>query len=343
MAGISKETKIKLEKTLLLAMKVAVGSAAAVYIAEALHLEYAVSAGTVALLTLMGSKKESLRVSVIRLVTFFFTVLLLYLFIPLIHSDWITYCVVLLILVTVSAFLGWIPALSINFVIIAHYITKQDFSLSFLWNEFQLVFIGVFVALILNLFQLNKNRRKDIVEDMRYTEERLQYIMRELAEYLLGKQLEPLSISVWEEICTMEKKLREFMEEAREYRSNNFAPHHDYYVDYFEMRLNQCHMLDSLHAEMKNMRTMPKQAKVIADYMNYLSDYVIEKNVPSEQIKRLQKIFADMKKEEMPKSRDEFESRALLYHVLLDIEEFLKFKMNFIENLSEKQRQEYWK
>lgn len=336
------EKKRKLEKTLLMSFKIAVGSAAAIYIAEAMHLEYAVSAGTVTLLSVLGTKWETVRVSAVRIITFFITSLLAVMLIPWMHSEWIAFGIVIFIVTFLSVIMGWKASLSVNGVIAAHFMMKMDFSLAFIYNEFMLVLIGVIIALVLNLFHLNKNRKKDLIADMRYTENTLQGILREMAGYLRREQLEPLHISVWEEICALEEKLKEFMEEAREYQDNTFEFHHDYYLDYFEMRLEQCRMLDSLHYEMKNIRTVPKQAGVVADYMNYLADYVIEKNVPDAQMERLQELFADMEKEELPKSRDEFESRALLYHILMDIEEFLKYKLAFIENLSEKQRKEYW-
>lgn len=336
------ETRRRLEKRVLLAVKIAVGSALAIYIAEVMHLEFAVSAGTVTLLSLLGTKRETVRISVIRIGTFFLTSLLAVLLIPWMHSEWIAFGIVIFIVTLLSVVMGWKASLSVNGVIAAHYMMKMDFSIAFIYNEFMLVLIGVVIALVLNLFHLNGNRKKDIIEDMRYTENTLQGILREMAAYLRGEQLKPLSVSVWEEICTLEKKLREFMEEAMEYQNNNFAAHHDYYLYYFEMRLGQCHMLDSLHAEMKKIRTMPKQAEVVADYIDYLAEYVLEKNVPDEQMERLQDIFEDMKKEEMPGSREEFESRALLYHIMMDIEEFLNYKISFIEDLSERQRKEYW-
>lgn len=336
------ETRRKLEKRLLLAVKIAVGSAAAIYIAEAMHLEYAVSAGTVTLLSLLGTKWETVKVSAVRIGTFFLTSLLAVVFIPWMHSEWIAFGIVIFIMALLSINMGWRESLSVNAVIAAHYMMKMDFSIEFIYNEFMLVLIGVFIAFLLNLVHLNKNRKKDIIEDMRYTERTLQEILRDMAAYLLGEQLKPLSLSVWEKICSLQEKLREFIEEGRQYQDNTFEFHHDYFEDYFAMRLDQCRMLDSLHYEMKNIRTVPKQAKVVADYMNYLADYVIEKNDPAPQMERLQELFADMKKEELPKSRDEFESRALLYHILMDIEEFLKYKIAFIENLSEKQRKVYW-
>ena len=49
-----------------------------------------------------------------------------------------------------------------------------------------------------------------------------------------------------------------------------------------------------------------------------------------------------MKKEGLPVNREEFESRAVLYHILMDLEEFLVFKQRFVKGLNERQKREYW-
>lgn len=338
---MSMETRRILEKRLLLAVKIAVGSAAAVYIAEALHLEYAVSAGTVTLLTLMGTKWETLKLSFIRLGTFLLTTALSFLFIPRIRSEWIAYSVILFIVVFALGLLGWNAALSINFVIIGHYINSRDFSFHFFCNELLLVLIGVVLAIVFNLFHLNKNRKKDIMAEMRYTEQKLQYILQELSGYLQEKEMSG-ERSVWEDICILEKKIKGFRMEAREYQNNNFAACHAYYADYFEMRLEQCRILNSLHYEMKKIRNVPKQAEVVADYICYMAECLSEKNVPKEEMERLYQMLEDMKQEELPVTREEFENRALLYHVIMDLEEFLKYKIAFVDALDEEQRKAYW-
>ena len=87
---------------------------------------------------------------------------------------------------------------------------------------------------------------------------------------------------------------------------------------------------------------MPKQAAVIAEYLLYLAEYVIEINHPILQITRLNEIFADMQNEEMPKTRDEFENRSMLYHILMDIQDFLMLKADFVNRLDQKQLERYW-
>ena len=161
----------KLKKTLLLAFKIAFGSGLAIYIAEAMHLEYAASAGTVTLLSLLATKWGTVKLSLFRLITFLLTVLMAYLLIPYMHSEWLAYGVIVFILVFFCNMMGWLAALSVNAVIASHYMTKADLSPEFLYNEFMLVFIGVAIAFILNLFHLNKSQKKHLMEGICYGED----------------------------------------------------------------------------------------------------------------------------------------------------------------------------
>ncbi len=336
---MSIRTRRRLEKNLLLAMKVAVGSAAAIYIAGLLHLEYAVSAGTVTLLSLLGTKMETVKFTFVRLGTFAVTTLFAMLFIPHMQSVWIAFGLVIFGIVFLSAMLDWKSTLSVNGVIAAHYMTTKDFSIGFLYNEFMLVLIGVSIAFLLNMFYLNKKQEKHIIKGMRFTEKMLRDILSEMADYLLERQMEK---DVWEEIRMLEVRLGDMIEEAREYKSNSFLSYHQYYIDYFIMRMNQLKMLHSLHYEMRRIRSMPKQAKIVADYMIYMGERISEKNVAKSEMENLQKVFENMSREELPRKQEEFESRALLYHIMMDIEEFLTCKIRFVENISEKQRKMYW-
>ena len=88
---------------------------------------------------------------------------------------------------------------------------------------------------------------------------------------------------------------------------------------------------------------MPSQAQIVAEYILYMAEYVVEFNSPETQLERLEKLFENMKKQPLPKTREEFESRAVLYHVLMDLEEFLTTKKRFVRDLDEKKRRLYWK
>ena len=118
----------KFKKAGLLAIKIGVGSSIAICIAQALHLNYAVSAGTVTLLTLMTSKWDTLRLSLFRFVTFTVTVLLAWGLFSFIHISWVAYGLLLMMVVFLAESMGWRATISVNSVVVAHLVSDQDFS-----------------------------------------------------------------------------------------------------------------------------------------------------------------------------------------------------------------------
>ena len=327
-------------KILLLAVKIGIGSSIAIILARALNLDYAASAGTVTLLTLMTSRWETIRLAVARMITFVITILVSWVIFTHIESMWVCYGLALMIIVFISDALGWRATISVNSVVAAHLLTDENFNLAAIWNEFQLVLIGVALALILNFFYGNARYKKKVVADMRKTEERLQDILRDLAAYLSGEEL---SESLWHKMCSLKEDIGEYKRNADEYQRNTFQSNPEYYIDYFEMRWKQCSILRNLYNELGRIRSLPVQAKIIADFFYYLSDYVLEMNIPQRQIERLADIFEDLRTQELPVTRDEFESRAMLYHILMDIESFLGFKSDFVSSLTPEQMERYLK
>lgn len=326
-------------KIMLLSIKIGLGTSIAIYIAQMMNLEYAISAGTVTLLTLMTTKWQTIKLSIGRLATFIITIFLIWAIFSRADNAWAAYGILLMLIVFIAELLGWRATISVNAVVAAHMITNQDFTAAAVRNEFLLVLIGVALAITLNLFHANITHKRQIIADMRDTENKLQSILRELGAYLCGNEMEE---NAWDNICALEKKIQDYTQSAYEYQDNTFQSHPQYYISYFEMRHEQCHILHNLHSEMVKILSIPKQAKVVSEYLYYLVDYVIEINAPDQQIARLNEIFADMRNEELPKTREEFENRALLYHILMDIQDFLLCKEKFVNELDETQLKRYW-
>lgn len=333
-------SKNKKSKITIQALKTALGSCMAIYIAEELGLKYAATAGIIALLSIVTTTWETLRLSMFRLLSFVMAVALSGVLFSFIESQWVGFGLFIFILVFVSEWIGWKATISVNAVIGTHMLSVHDFSMAFILNEALLVLIGISVAIILNLIQINSRHRNKIVDNMRYTESHFQTVLEELARYLANERMER---NVWDDIITLENNLEAFIENAYEYQHNTFPSHTNYYAHYFEMRMKQCNVLHNLHYEMKKIRSLPAQAGIIADYITYLKQYVIEMNVPTEQLERLHQLFDDMKAEPLPKDHDEFENRAMLYHILMDLEEFLIFKKRFVDSLRDAHFKVYWK
>lgn len=332
--------KFKLRKILLLALKIGIGASVAYYIAELLGLQYASSAGIIALLTLQTTKWETLKLSLRRVVTYFMTYGLCAVLCSLLDTTWINYGIYLFLFVAICEFLGWRSVLSVNAVISAHFIVGRDFSVAFLMNELQLVLIGITLAIILNLFHINSEHEIGMIRAMRHIEHQMKLILQEVAGYLRHQKM---GDHVWIDLTKLEEELDECLELAHEFQGNTFVSHPEYYINYFEMRKQQCGVIHNLHAEMQRIRNLPKDANLVAEYIENMSEHVVEMNIPDKQMAELEEIIHHVCEGELPTTREEFENQALLYHTLMDLEEFLMFKKRFVESIDEEQFRVYWK
>lgn len=337
---VSNSTKLRLKHNFVRALKTGIGGCMSYYIAESLHLEFASSAGIITLLTLQQTKWETLKLSYRRVFTFFMTYLTCMLFFNIIPAPWLDYGIYLFILVFLCESLGWRTAVSANAVTAAHLISEQNFSHEMMLNELLIVLIGISMAIIFNLFHINETHEAHLIENMRDVEKRMSGLLKDLAGYLRHQYI---GREIWRDVEALQEDLAQYTNEAQEYQNNTFFSHPEYYINYFNMRKIQSHVLYNLHAEMQRLRDLPIQAEVVADFMYYISENVSEKADPQEQKERLEALLQDMKISALPETREEFESRAMLYHVLMDLEDWMMVKDKFIAELDEEQYEIYWK
>lgn len=336
---MERKKKIQWGNKALIAGKIAAGSCISLYIAGRLNLQFAASAAIITHLTIVTTKWETLKLSFYRLVSFCVTVFLSWIIFENIQTDWAAYGIFVLLLILLCEWAGWRAAISANAVIGTHFLQTHDFGISFLVNEVLLVLIGILMAILINLFQNIEGQKKKLEKRVQCVEERMQMILEDLAKYLFG---ESISEQVWEEIRGLESQLELDARQADRYQNNTFQTYADYYTHYFEMRAKQCSILYSLHHEIRRVRKLPMQAKMVGEYMAYLRQHVSEMNDPSQQQRRLRQLLEELREEALPKTREEFENRAKLYHILMDLEEFLICKKRFTDTLNEKQKQLYW-
>ncbi|MCI8531364.1 MAG: hypothetical protein HFI17_08670 [Lachnospiraceae bacterium] len=308
-------------------LKIAVGSCMAVAVAQFFELPYATSAGIVTLLTVQNTRRDTIRLAAERLLSFLLSVLLVFVCFRYIGKlEWVNYGVYIFLMVHVCYFFGWENTISVNAVMGTHYLLTPDYSLNFAASELAVIAIGTALALLMNWHM--PSNLKTLREDIRKAEDDMQQVLQELACYLEGK-LD--GAHIWLDLDQLEQSIHRGLERAHEHAHNTLSEEDHYYIEYMEMRLQQCALLQAIRHRVWKIDGMPEQAKIISDYLRYLAPYVHEKNIPDRQSADLQQVFDQMKQQPLPESRDEFESRAILYHVLLDLEDFLFVKKRFAD------------
>lgn len=129
----------------------------------------------------------------------------------------------------------------------------------------------------------------------------------------------------------IDKLLFEARQVAYENQNNKLIGAESYDIDYLKMRENQCSVLMEMYKSILKISVTPEQSKVISEFLKKTSSEFHEKNDVKNLISELEDIFADMRFQKMPESRTEFENRAVLYSLMLQIKDFLSIKYDFME------------
>lgn len=319
--------KFTISNHLLYALKIGIGSALAIYIAELLRLDFSSSAGIITLLSIVGTKMETKQLGIDRLTTFVVMTALSILFHFLIGPEWIGYGICLVILTFILSLRSKLATLSVNAVAMSHLLRVDRITIHGVINEFLLLLIGLVIAVVINYLQNYESQKRFLQQAATNVERDIQRILTKLSYYLH----DPQAIThVWDDTIRLEKKLLVHLKDAFQYQQNRLPIVDDYFVEFFEMRLQQTSILHNLHYEMKKIRTQREDAEVLAWYFEQIVSRISEMNDPEEQIEILEMLLKQLQVEHIPETPEEFMNKARLYHILMDLEEFLVLKKRFV-------------
>ena len=114
---------------------------------------------------------------------------------------------------------------------------------------------------------------------------------------------------------------------------NTFGISSSYELDYVQMRQFQTQVLRQIYNSIQMISYLPDQAPVIADFFEQISQEYAKTNDVKELFMTLHELLRSMKNQSLPQNREEFESRAVLFYILKQLEEFLILKRNFSEKI----------
>ena len=145
-------------KILSRALKIAVGSSLAIFVAQLLRLQNATAAGIITLITIVTTRWETVQLSYRRVMSFFLSVALACVIFQLVPWAWVDYGIYIFVMAIICQLVNWDSTISLNAVIGTHFLVSQDFSLVFILNEFSLVLIGIIFAILLNFYPRTSKR-----------------------------------------------------------------------------------------------------------------------------------------------------------------------------------------
>lgn len=313
-------------KTVFNAGKISLGCVLSMIAATVLGLKYSATAGLITILSIQQTKKETVITALKRLSAFFCAVVISVLCFNLLGYTTLAFGVYLFIFVMLCMILDWQIATVPISVLITHLLAEKSCDISILLNEFLIFVIGAGVGTIINM-HLHNNKQK-MNSSREKLDNEIKAILERMSQRILTDDKSDYNSDCFKKI---DKLLFEARQVAYENQNNKLIGAESYDIYYLKMRENQCSVLMEMYKSILKISVTPEQSKVISEFLKKTSSEFHEKNDVKNLISELEDIFADMRFQKMPESRTEFENRAVLYSLMLQIKDFLSIKYDFME------------
>lgn len=321
-------------------LKIGLGAGLSIALALAIGLDYSASAGVITLLSIQDTKKETIRVVVLRLCSFCMALVLSAVCFSLLGYGAPAIGVFLLLFSGACLALGMQEGIAVNTVLMTHFMTDRSMSVSNVGNELAILVIGAGMGVILNLYIPGKG--KQIRMGQRAVEDRMKGILNDMAGLLFASPgLIPGNLV--HSLEELDRELKQGEKHAYEEMENKLLSETSYYLHYMNMRRVQAAVLGRIGKNIHHLKGLPAQSDQIARLIKQITASFHEYNNALDLLRQLQEVKDSIRRQALPDTREEFENRAVLYQILLELELFLEIKKNFVEELTEEEIKKFWK
>ena len=309
-------------------------------------LRYSASAGVITLLSIQDTKKETIRVVARRLLSFVMALAISAAGFSVFGYGPLAVCVFLLFFSAACMAFGMQEGISVNTVLMTHFLAERSMTGANIANELGLLAVGAGIGVILNLYIPGK------VHLIRTSQRRIESHMKEILRKMAGQLTtgkggdagladgEPPLRSLLEEL---DAELKQGEKSAYEDMENKLLTETRYYLRYMNMRRTQAFVLGRIEGELKHLGELPSQAQPIAELMERISGGFHEYNNAVGLLEALDAVKEAMREQPLPELREEFENRAVLFQILLELEQFLEIKKKCVEELSAEEIGKFWR
>ncbi len=306
------------------ALKIFTAAIGAIGLAELLGLEHIFSAGIIAILTIRPTKIETISTAFGRLCAFGTALLIAFLSFRIFGFHIIAYFFFLILYISVCQYFHWYSAMSMNAVLVSHFVTYESMAPEYVLNELLLFVIGICCGILANL---HLHKKVDAMQQLKEEADRkiaaiLQFLARRIM--IEGECADDSGAFV-----ELKKQIRAAKNLAEENYKNQFKRDDIFDMEYIIMRDKQCHVLYEMYKTVRKMDSSPNTAETISCFLQKLAeDFSMECN-GREMMDAFRQMDREMRSRPLPVERKEFEDRARLFVLMRSIEELIEIEQEF--------------
>ena len=305
--------------------KLVLATCLACFLAYFLDLSSAVSAGIIALLSLSDTRRSTLKLARNRLFSMLLALAIGVLAFQLTGFHIWSFGLYLALYVPLAYKMGWEIGITPSSVLVSHLLVQESTSPALLLNEVLLFLIGTSFALLVNLYM--PSREKAIQNYHLQVEEKLKDILLRFKYYL--------SRGDGRNRAQLVDELDELLDEALKLvyldHSDHLFHQTDYHIHYFEMRQRQSRILRNMAQQINTCHLAASESLILAQLFSKIAVQLSQTNPAHDLLDDIERYLQVFRNRSLPKTREEFETRATLLQLLREAETFIQVKVDFYQ------------
>lgn len=294
-------------------------------IAYLLNMTEYILVGIISILSVSPTKKDSIVHGVKRYLDVIYALTLSTLFFVIFGFN----LYVLVFFVGIFIFSSFLMKLEVGLVpsiVLSHHVYAfGSFDWMFLLEQVAIITLSIGIALLVNTFY-PEFWLKQMKKQLQDVDQMLRDHLYMLSIILMQKEDLDAFLVHYE---LMNRRISSMVEEAELKDKNRVFSNDHRYLAYLYMRRNQLNYINNMYKSASRIKDYHDHQAIISAYIEALVADIGDDNKADTQVEKLRKLKADFGKDVLPKTRKEFETRAMLYHILEDLEAMLNAKSLF--------------
>ena len=304
-------------------LKLSLGSILAIIIASFFKLQYSTVAGVITLLVVKDTKKETLKGAFGKLFGFVLCTVYSYICFNLLGYNLFAFSLYILIIIGTCFVLNIRYVIAMCVVISSHYLLQSSMSIYWILNEKGLFIIGAGIGIIINMY-MPSNFHK-IYLGQQKLQEQVSLILMDIADIISNPDK---NLSFQDNLDELNKLIKNSTKDAYENINNNLLSDTKYFLEHMEIIKSQRDILNNLYTLVSQLNYVPSQGYIVSEFINKVGNTSFEANTVTNLLSDLNRISNDMKTQPLPKDREEFENRAILFLCLTELKKYLVNRKN---------------
>ena len=308
-----------------ISLKMIIAGIITLLVAYALKITYYTTAAAIAILSIQWTKRDFINIAIKRLISGVLSIIIASLMFYYIGQNFFVYSLFLIIFIILSWIFnapeGIVPSIVLVSQIFVFKLEGPNNFFNFVSQQLILLLIAVGVAFIVNMFY-PQYRTKEFKRNL--------YLVDGIIENEIIQLKNKLRNNIDKSITYDAKaELNKIMNEAHMIDRDLILQNDHRYITYLYMRDTQLNLLLNISNNIDNISQNHPYKELIAQFLDKLSQNIGFDNHAlyiMDDLEELKQFFVNT---ELPKTRKEFETRAILFQILTELERFLKLKIEF--------------